>query len=1414
MSTQVLTELPRIQKTGMDFETVMAEMKSIIEENPNWQKNWPEFYDSEAGVMFMQLMSWITDNMSTRQDVLFNEMFLTTANKDTNKVRHLKQIGYVPLMAHASKVAVRIETGASLQNRLFLTPNNSSGLGFRANEIFKFSGKDVNGKEIKWEILRIKDGKPSYLDSVALKSGNTEYETDENNNILYALQGETKYISMTTSTNDGPFIDLADTNIAADSIQVYLISSNGNSELLEVNSFVSKDALDKTLAYPYIVEMNENQTYRIRFASSGVLDSSRLLPAGSNIGVFYRITDGSVGNIPPTFINTTASITDSQKKSYNITITNEEFGSGGSDAETLDKAVLNGPLTLRTMDRAVTPEDYNIILDRNTNIFKAKTYTATNMPLNFKSYYGRYINPQETFSFVLFNKKYDKVPTSMYNYFPWFTSASEPRLNERYVFNTADYDMNINIGASYKNLYLITNSSNTINFKNATILGLPSDFKENMFIDGVANEDLKLKISTEATTANFFKDITFSLLDEENYNSLTMSDTKLCKDTNARFISKYSYDLDTPIDVSKARYIIVCFDNKTEIKIDLHIDRDSSMTDDDKYYLYWSNEGVVGAKTTYGKSVLKSAAKYRDGIVQLINNALPAAVSGDVADGYTNEIELYAPGTSYQHIGLNMTTAEAMLPYQDGTYELSFKVNGVTYICEISSSKWSSGLIPHADSYNWNTLYGIRDYLNHIFKTNYDLKKYIDGRLEDIPAGEYPLGHLTAVVEQNLIFNTDYDYDDDENNNYKTVYNSYDLIIKGTELTTMSYSDSWGYHTLQDVIDIDDTNTLFIGGNSYKGLIHFLKDSSSPNTGRQLLPDPLQAATYINLASMIVDEETNTGYLEIKSPIIGRSSSIYFKKENSETNFMSDFLKCYFTNDGYSYKAYGQKKCMLITEAIVKSYIIQNGLSSIIENSINVGDVVFENNSVYNSEINNLFANYKLSVNNSLVLGSVYENFYYSGDELIDEEAKEEVKGLSGQYMAYETLSNGVKSYYIDQNKSNFEIKLTKEKQDTNSLYAITSDLDVVGCDRVTVESMDIIGCPSATCPLIFSIDEGYENITVMLNNCNNGSEVVKAIQLALKNSGEVNFINNLSSIVKSSYKTMNQVIFSGLTKNDGNLKFYYPSALDYSTNTEDVRELYKNLFGTNVSNSELYRLYPREDFARFVIEEPNGEYYYCPTEDHPLEFTYRKLVETVNPETGEVTYESREADYYIEVDESSNGGDQHVYRFSIVKTNNSRFPDTYFYMHFINNKQYDFDINNNLKETDDTVLQNYMKKYKISGTDVIFLQPYFRTYDIAATITYNPNFSETEVVQSVRTAVQKVCQLKDSEIAGSMSRAKILKAIMNSAGVVDCKITYFGFDYDSGIGNSDLLEADFYEILCLHEDIDKHGMIFTYERG
>ena len=1419
MSTQVLTELPRIQQAGMDFDTVMAEIRDILVNHPNWAENWPEFYDSEAGVMLTQLMAWVMDNMSTKQDVLLNEMFLSTAQDDTNKLRLLKQIAYNPRLASSAKVAIRIDFDTMPETYTYITPPRTT-LTNRINEIPKFTSKDINGGSITWEILPIEDGKPNYLDSIIIKPGEITYEVDKNNNTLYALQGETKSASFITETANGPYFDLDDKNIAADSIQVYI--SKTLQQLIEVSSFVNKDALDITQPYPYVIETNEDRTLRIRFGNSSILANDRLLPAGTAITVFYRTTKGSVGNINPGFINASIDFKDDNGKNHSATISNDLLASGGTDEEDIDDAVLNGPLSLRTMDRAVTPQDYNIILDRNPNVFKSKTYTATNQPDGFINYYGRYINPQEAFSFVLLNKNYKDVPKSEYNNFPWITLTKDPRLNEKYIFDKGDYDSSCKYSNTYYNMSMILKDASVKTFKNATIFTLSDDFNNALFdANGNENEILKLKLSTKKTEASFFDDIKFDLLYPNDYAKatnaqVTMKNFFLSADDNAKFISQTTVDAAVAVDVNNARFITVSFDNKKPIIIDLWVERGTGENGEfpnTEYYLLWTNNGDENARAVWGTNKTTTAALHRNGIVEIINQSL-----AQLETGANQEFEEYASNTSYQYFNLNMTSElSPITTLQEDAYELTLSVNNETYKFNLSNANWitcwntmNAGLsVP--TSYNWKCTKGLAIMLNWVFSENGGDLKILNkstNTWEDVVGA--PLSYLEAESVQILTFDTDSDNDNDTD--FESVYNSYDLVVKSKESTALidkNYTDSNGFaHKLKSVIWLDDSYYTGMGM-----FIHTLKGNSNDATPvRDLIPEPTQGADYKNLASFELpsDEDTN-GWFILKSPITGQTSSISFKYSNTYgTDFMKSVLGLYFNNNGYSYKAYGVKKIYFVKSDTLRNYVTQNGVENTIDQKISAGNIIFENSCIYNNhDFTNVFANFKISESSRVALGSVYENFYYSGNAAIDELLKKNIVGIYGQYMGYTTLKNGVKSYYIDRNKTDLNIKFSTAKQNTNSLYAIKSDLNVIKSDRIKI----LTACITNPIPGALTIQiDNFHQFSVNLEMCNNGKDIAAAILRELKNNGNTELIQNANTICRDSYTCLNQIQLQNLNKENGSFSFIYTSGLEEETN----KEIYKQFLGTNRTNSELYTLYPPEAFNSDNVNYiSDDEYFYAPTVDSPLTFKYRKLVEVVEQDedgTTNVSLVSRPADYYITIEETKNG-DQMSYRFILNKTENSKFPDVFFYVHFINDKTYDYDSNGKVIETDETVMQSYMEKYKISGTDITFVSPYFRTYDIVATIRYNGNFSEAKIVQDVNDAVDKICDIEKAEIAGTMSRAKILKAIMNVDGVEDCKINFFGYDYENKSENVDTLTADFYEILCLNDsDGATTGKIFTFE--
>src|SRR5574344_991361 len=245
MGKQTITELPYILTEGIDYDNTLTEMKAIIENNPNWKENWTSFYNSEAGSLLTQLMAWISDNLATKQDIIFNEMFIGTAQADKNKIRHLNQIGYSPTMAKSAKGKMHIETNNISQTDIILTPRRDveEDISERVNNIFKFNGTDINGDTKIYEILQYKNGKPDYMSEVSLTAGQTEFESD---------------------TSDGPTFELALDNIEDGSIRVY-DTSNNNIEFNNVASFVSIEAKDSSTTVPYVLEYTVNKTYRIRF---------------------------------------------------------------------------------------------------------------------------------------------------------------------------------------------------------------------------------------------------------------------------------------------------------------------------------------------------------------------------------------------------------------------------------------------------------------------------------------------------------------------------------------------------------------------------------------------------------------------------------------------------------------------------------------------------------------------------------------------------------------------------------------------------------------------------------------------------------------------------------------------------------------------------------------------------------------------------------------------------------------------------------------------------------------------------------------------------------------------------------------------------------------------------------------------
>ena len=572
-STQRLTELPTIQYTGMDYSTVISQIQKIIEENPKWKENWTQFYSSEAGTMLVQLMAWICDNLAVRQDLMYNESFLSTATNDDAKIRLLNQIGYIPQTTSAAIVPVKLEPNSN-QEIITLKKNVKNDISKIKRSIISFKSADISGKLVNWELLPVnKDGTINWLEPMYLpKHANGNYyqttnEESSTNKVLKninAVQGETYYQEFQSNTANGPTFVIGNTDFDLKTLTVFDLSAEQPFEHKRVDSFMDEVFIDRTGEDKdkpcYVVERADNGSYVIRYPDSKLIEYNSYLKnhgftAGGKIGILYRVSNGTDGNIPAlngnfnSYMRASITAYDKNNKVINITIRNELAGYGGEDGETIDESVVRAPMYIKTMDRCVTVEDFDKILERNSLVLKSKTFSPDNEPAGFKDFYGRRINPQEVFSIVALNKNVNNIPSDKLNNFPWIELNQETVANQQYSFGSGKLDQEVNdIPTVSRNIYFDSlnidgDYRERENNKKQRFLRGARIFEYSLLRNELEKEDFKAKLSFKKSDEIYLNNIKNSFFndDKQNDHYYTKENSKVEEETNAKIISKKTY---------------------------------------------------------------------------------------------------------------------------------------------------------------------------------------------------------------------------------------------------------------------------------------------------------------------------------------------------------------------------------------------------------------------------------------------------------------------------------------------------------------------------------------------------------------------------------------------------------------------------------------------------------------------------------------------------------------------------------------------------------------------------------------------------------------------------------------------------------------------------------------------------------
>lgn len=332
--------------TGLDFDAIKNNFKEYLKGQNKFLD-----YDLEGSTIniLLDILAYHTSYNGFYANMVANEMFLDSATKRESISSIAKHIGYVPRSRRSAVAIVDVELlnpsqelQARVENGLLFIPINT-----------KFVVSDSNGRFFSFVSAK----------SVAFTRENTKYYARN----IELKEGVYKTSSFIVNTQDPDQIFLLpDTNIDTTSIIVTVRKSPNISDS-ETDVWTESNDYNRINSDSKVYFLQETSGKTEVYFGDGIVGKS--LENGNVVSIRYRITNGSAANglgkndsiITPAFramdlpFNTrTNLILDSDTKPSPTY--------GGTDKEDGNSIAFYAPKTYQAQNRAVTSEDYRVLL--------------------------------------------------------------------------------------------------------------------------------------------------------------------------------------------------------------------------------------------------------------------------------------------------------------------------------------------------------------------------------------------------------------------------------------------------------------------------------------------------------------------------------------------------------------------------------------------------------------------------------------------------------------------------------------------------------------------------------------------------------------------------------------------------------------------------------------------------------------------------------------------------------------------------------------------------------------------------------------------------------------------------------------------------------------------------------------------
>jgi hypothetical protein len=311
--------VPQIDYTSRDYTSIREDLVSLI---PNFAPNWTNRDPADFGMTVLEAFAYMGDQLHYYIDRAANESFISTASQRDSVLQLARLLGYQATNNTASRVTVTFQ--------------NSTANPITVPALTQVATTNVTS---------------SSSQQIVFETATAVTVPATGSITVTANQGVTVANEVIGTSN-------------GESSQVFKLSKT---PVIEKSVTLTVNGISYTQV-PYLIDyQNYDPVFSTYTNAQGVTYvvfgdnvSGRIPPVNAQITATYRIGGGASGNVGVNTIKfiLTNGVSGLSVLNQFISASDSGAASGGGDFESTDAIRVNAPLSLRTLERAVSLSDY------------------------------------------------------------------------------------------------------------------------------------------------------------------------------------------------------------------------------------------------------------------------------------------------------------------------------------------------------------------------------------------------------------------------------------------------------------------------------------------------------------------------------------------------------------------------------------------------------------------------------------------------------------------------------------------------------------------------------------------------------------------------------------------------------------------------------------------------------------------------------------------------------------------------------------------------------------------------------------------------------------------------------------------------------------------------------------------------